>query len=102
MEMRGTSYRLNKREWIEIIEKLKNKNYSISELAKEYKINRSSIYSYCWRHRIFKKESKEALIEQRKQKFMGEVLDFLKRHNCLAINSIVKGEYVTIKYQHKK
>jgi transposase-like protein len=55
---KDTSHRLNRRQWIEIVERIKNKTYSISELAKRYNVNRSSIYSYCWRHGILKKVSK--------------------------------------------
>ena len=51
-------HRLNKRQWAEIIEKIKNNTHSITELSNEYGISSVAIYSYCWRHGILKKVSK--------------------------------------------
>jgi transcriptional regulator with PAS, ATPase and Fis domain len=56
--------RLNKKEWQKIEKLLKKPNRNITQIANQYKINRRSIYGYCWRHNIFQKKEKKGFLRK--------------------------------------
>lgn len=77
--MKTTSRRLSSKEWSEIKKLIQRGNKNISDIAKKYNVNRSSIYAKAWREGwLTKKEQPEEPEEIHKETFWDKLKSLFK------------------------